>query len=417
MDASFLTPNLDRLAAESIAFTNAFCTTPQCSPSRSSMLTGCYPTRTGVLGNIGAAGGDPLRMPTIGAALRAAGYRTAYFGKWHLGKDPRGTAGWDEEHGVSGPEVGDDREVTRRAQAFLRHASRAQQPFAIFLSYVNPHDIYHFGREAEPAPRTPVALPRTWHDKDLSTTPAVQKQFMTDDQGRIIAPDKRPGWQRYRELYRDKVKCFDNELGQVLETLDASGLADTTLVMSTSDHGDMDGQHGLIYKGPFMYEHMMRVPLIVRMPKADRLPPRMETFHTVNVDLAPTIADVAGAAFPDCDGVSLNPLLSRPGRMPGREFVIGQYYSKQKWVNPIRMIRTAHYKYNLYRRHGEELYDLTEDPEEIVNRASDAQCLHIKDELNKLLKQWLAAHDDPFETQNPTTRDGRTLPERNSHEP
>lgn len=92
-DASFQTPNLDQLAAEGTIFRNAFCTTPQCSPSRSSMMTGLYPSKTGVWGNIGAAGGDELKTPTIGAMLQEAGYHTAYFGKWHLGKAPVGVAG------------------------------------------------------------------------------------------------------------------------------------------------------------------------------------------------------------------------------------------------------------------------------------------------------------------------------------
>ena len=81
VDAFFNTPSLDRIAKESTVFERSFCTTPQCSPSRSSFLTGLYPTTTGVLGNVGAAGGNPLRQTTIAAELQAAGYLTAYFGK------------------------------------------------------------------------------------------------------------------------------------------------------------------------------------------------------------------------------------------------------------------------------------------------------------------------------------------------
>ncbi len=409
-DASFQTPNLDRLASEGTVFSKSFCTTPQCSPSRSSIMTGLYPSKTGVLGNIGAAGGNTLQIQTIGTMLQKAGYHTAYFGKWHLGKDPVGTAGWDEDFGVTGPETRDDKEVTRRALAFLETTESATRPFALFLSYNNPHDIYHFRVETNRTPNSPLALPSTWHEKDLSTTPPVQKQFMTEDQGRVIVAAECPAWQRYRELYREKVKLYDDELGHVLNALEQCGQSDSTLVIATSDHGDMDGQHRLVYKGPFMYEHMMRVPLIIRPPISGRVKcPLTVDFQTVNIDLVPTLADFAGVKIPDLDGISLKPLIHGQGAFPEREFVIGQYYSKQKWVNPIRMIRTEHYKYNRYREHGEELYDLVQDPEEIKNLVSDSGKLEVRKELKYKLDQWLSDNDDPFDSQNPTTRDGRPL--------
>jgi len=111
-DPTFTTPNLDAFAQESVRFSHAFCTTPQCSPSRSTLMTGLYPSKTGVWCNVGMAGGDPLKMPTIGAALQQAGYRTGYFGKWHLGKEDTALAGWDESFGVIGKGILDDPEAT-----------------------------------------------------------------------------------------------------------------------------------------------------------------------------------------------------------------------------------------------------------------------------------------------------------------
>jgi len=408
-DSSFQTPNLNRLASQGTVFTESFCTTPQCSPSRSSIMTGLYPSKTGVMGNIGAAGGETLQLPTIGAALQKAGYRTAYFGKWHLGKHPVGTAGWHEDFGVTGPETTDDVEVTRYALSFLETVD-ADRPFALFLSYNNPHDIYDFDRETDPVPAKPVELPETWHNKDLSTVPAVQSQFMREDQGKVIVDDEGPAWERYREMYREKVKLYDEEVGKVLGTLEDKGLSGTTLVVATSDHGDMDSQHHLIYKGPFMYEHMMRVPLIVRLPASARsgAPPTVD-FATVNVDLAPTLADFAEISIPRTDGVSLKPFLVGGTRIPEREFVIGQYYSKQKWVNPIRMIRDNRHKYNLYREHGEELYDLTKDPSEIINRAGDTAYGEVQLELAAKLDIWMKQHEDRFPSQCPTTRNGEAL--------
>jgi len=415
-DATFKTPGLDRFASKSTVFTRAFCTTPQCSPSRSSIMTGLYPSKTGVLGNIGQAGGDPLQSRTIGAALREAGYRTAYFGKWHLDKDPVGTAGWDEDWGVTGPEKNKDAEVTCRALDFLARNARSAQPFAIFISYNNPHDIYAFKKERDLPPKISLPLPETWHRKDLSRVPSVQRQFMTEDHGKIIAGREQAVWQKYREFYREKVQMYDGELSRVLEAVEQQGLFDNTLTMVTSDHGDMDAQHGLVLKGPFMYEHMMRIPLVISPPAAAATArtPRETDFMCVNVDLAPTIADFAGARLPGNDGVSLKPLLTGEGRAPRRAAVIGQYYSKQRWVNPIRMIRTDRYKYNLYRGHGEELYDLQNDPSELHNLAGDPACQETQARLAGELEQWMQANADPFHSQNPTTRSGAPLAARDA---
>jgi arylsulfatase A-like enzyme len=411
LDASFRTPHLDRLAAEATVFTDAFCTTPQCSPSRSSIMTGLYPSKTGVLGNIGAAGGTPLALPTIGSVLQAAGYQMAYFGKWHLGHHPVGTAGWDACEFLAGPGSKIDGPTTERALAFLETAGTSERPFALFLSYHNPHDVYAYDADVPPSPDAPADLPDTWHHKDLSSTPGVQQQFMTDDQGRAIFGRDAAAWRRYREVYRQMVSRYDNQLGRVLDALDTHGLAEDTLCTVTSDHGDMDGQHGLIFKGPFLYEHMVRVPLVIRLPAslAPSSQGRRIDFPTVNVDLAPTMADFAGVELPCTDGVSLRPLLTGQGDMPRRQFIVGQYYSKQQWVNPIRMVRTRRAKYTRYRLHGEELYDLQSDPEEIHNVAVDPSYASLKADLADALDEWIRTRGDPFYDQAPTTRDGMAL--------
>lgn len=412
MDPTFATPNLDRVAGEGTVFTHAFCTTPQCTPSRASMLTGQYPTRTGVLGNIGNAGGEPLRTATIGAHLRDAGYHTAYFGKWHIGKDPVGTAGWDEDVGVTGPETRDDTETTRLGLDFLARMAGREKPFALFLSYNNPHDIYDITRQAHEAPSAVMPLPESWRRKDLSTVPAVQQQFLSEDQPKFLSDAGPRVWEKYVELYREKTALYDRKIGEVLRALDGHGAADNTLLIVTSDHGDMDAQHGLIFKGPFMYDHLVRVPLIIRAPASwpRRTPPGRVDFLTVNVDLASTLAEAAGIGLPDADGVSLLPFLTGASSLPQRDFVVGQYYSKQKWVNPIRMIRSRHAKYNVYRRHGEEYYDLDRDPGEIHNLAGDPAQAAAKADLAARLDAWMREHQDPFYTQHPTTRAGEPLP-------
>ena len=397
VDSFFDTPSMDGLAAEGTRFDHAYCTTPQCSASRSSLLTGYYPSSTHVYNNISAAGGTPLSQETVGAKLQAAGYETVYFGKWHLGDDPVGNAGWD----IRNPGRTDS-ETTRRGVDYLRRraAQPGEKPFALFLMYINPHDIYDYMPEKSKVENIPVTLSPSWHRDDLSTKPSVQKRFMTHNQGWKLHGRDQKYWEEYHVYYRDVVREVDAEVGQVYSALDETGLTDSTCRFLTSDHGDMDTHHRLIFKGPFMYDQMVRVPFIASIPERYRKKPQPKTSDDflVLTDVTPTLLDFAGAAVPECDGQSLKPFLTGNGRMPQRDFVISQYYGKQEWVTPIRMIRTKQFKYNHYIEHGEELYDLENDPGEIVNLAGEAKYRDVQDHLAKQLNEWINEHDDPFYT-------------------
>ncbi len=411
-DAFFNTPNLDRLAREGVRFSNAFCTTPQCSPSRSSMLTGLYPSKTGVLGNVGTAGGEPLRMPTLAPLLQQAGYHTAYFGKWHLGKKTVATAGWDQDFGVTGDETTNDAKVTQHALRFLCEASADDQtPFALFLSYNNPHDIYDFHRHLARDKLSQMDLPHSWEAEDLQSKPPVQLQFMEEDQGATIHGRDEDIWKLYRDCYREKTRLYDEELSKVFNVMDQFNFHDNTLVVVTSDHGDMDSHHRLIFKGPFMYEQMMRVPLLVRLPVALHAGRHGRTcdVQTVNTDLVPTLLDFAGHAPIACDGRTLRPFLTHEDEPWKRDHVIGQYYGKQRWVNPIRVIRTPLYKYVRYILHGEELYDLTRDPHELHNLVDDLDHDDVRRDLGFKLDAWIRRNNDPFYSQVPTDRFGHVL--------
>ena len=404
LDPFFDTPHLDALAKESVVFENSFCTTPQCSPSRSSLLTGFYPSKTGVFGNVGAAGGEQLAQETIGSELQSAGYRTGYFGKWHLGDREIATKGWDQSNLKT-----NDRLAESNALAFLRQSAGSAKPFALFVSIHNPHDIYHFERHRmEPADKS-VALPESWDRETLENKPSVQKQFMLEDQGKVIWGKGREVWEKYRDCYRTKTALYDTNVGTIIAELKKQGHWDNTVIIATSDHGDMDANNKLIYKGPFMYEHMVRIPLLMRVPARFRgiAARRVRDMDVVNVDIAPTIRDLCGLSSIDCDGISLAPLLTGSGKQKKREFVIGQYYSKQKWVNPIRMIRTRDFKFNKYIRHGEELYDLKNDPYELRNLASDPKYAKVKAQLSRRLDQWIKDNNDPFYSLETTTRAGK----------
>ncbi len=389
VDPFFDTPHQDALSAESTVFENAFCTTPQCSPSRSSMLTGFYPHTTEMMNNSGASGGTDLKLPTIGAHLQDAGYRTALFGKWHLGNDATGNSGWDEE-----TKRGPDPKTTERGLDFLERHAGDEQPFALFLMYLDPHDIYHYKPGKSEVRTDDVTLSESWKKQDFDSVPKVHREFMEINQGEFIVNADDEAWKGYRDFYRQKVKLYDDHVGRVIGKLKALGIWENTIIVNTSDHGDMDTFHRLVFKGPFMYEHMMRVPMSIRVP--GNASPGKSSYNWVHVDTVPTLLELAGAKPPACHGQSLASFLTGAGVAPKREYVIGQYYGKQTWVNPIRSIRTKNWKYNIYTDWGEELYHLKNDPEEIENLADDPKRAKTKRRLRKQLDQWIEAHEDPF---------------------
>lgn len=402
MDPFFHTPNLDAFARDSVLFERSFCTTPQCSPSRSTILTGFYPTVTGVMGNMGAAGGEPLHMPTIGTEWQAAGYRTGYFGKWHLGGDPVGTAGWTEHTFKI-----DDPLAETGAVRFLESTRDAAEPFALVVSINNPHDIYSFRKHESTGVLEDVPMQESWDEETFAGKPAVQRQFMEEDQGKAINGAPRTTWQQYRDCYREKNRLYDEQVGRILDALDRAGHRDDTMVIITSDHGDMDAQHRLIFKGPFFYEHLVRVPLMIRMPMScgPRKARRVTDIDIVNTDLVPTLREICGLPAKESHGRSFLPLLTGSGSYTPRDAVFGQYYSKQKWINPMRMIRTESWKYVRHRSGENELYDLRQDPHELCNRAADPDFAEPIRELDTTLVDWMRDIKDPFATLHATDRE------------
>ena len=411
-DPFFSTPAMDALARTGVVFEQAFCTTPQCSASRASLYTGLYPHKTSVLGNIGSGthlGTEQAPLPpkfeTIGSRLRAAGYKTAYFGKWHLGNDEHYAAHFDRGALDGEPHAG----ATDKALAAMRDwAATPLQPFCICVNYINPHDVYDFVKETEKGkvlPAGSVPHPVSWSET-FENKPSPQRVFAEEEQGRFLKNKPDALWEAYREYYREKVRLADVELGRLLEHLDTSGLRDNTVVLFTSDHGDMDTNHRLVFKGPFMYENLVHIPFMVRMPGGS---PGMVDRFVTPCDVVPTLCALAGAEAGETDGVSVAAGLTGGG-YPDRDFVVSEYYGKQKWVNPIRMYRTREWKYNRYLVHGEELYDLKNDPDEMVNLAADASHHARKDELSSALDRWMAKNGDTdFATYWPTNRDGTRL--------
>ena len=431
-------PNISRLMKSGVSFDNSICATPQCTPSRGAFLTGLYPHKTGVVTNIGAGckrgaeneGIDlPARFKTAGDYFTEAGYDTAYFGKWHLG----GTA-WGK---------GFDRYATDSSRAesteplphdfiqgtgdfdaiacdlsvrFLREPARRRRPFALYTSFINPHDCYlvpgvvEKGRQLYPdvdlGDVEHHELPVSYYEEAYRHP--LKDAFMHEDQGTVYQHQPEKNWKRYRAFYLHMMRGIDQLVGRILEALEEARLLENTLVVFTSDHGDMETAHGLIYKGPFMYRELVNVPLVVSFPGTSYEGWTSNALVN-NLDVLPTLLDFAGCNIEDqVDGRSFGDIIrNRGGRI--HDFVVSEYYGKQRWVNPIRTLITERFKYSRYLKWGEELFDLVRDPHELRNVAQDPDFERIKRDLAARLERWMHDHDDPFETLVVTDRQGRIV--------
>jgi choline-sulfatase len=247
---------------------------------------------------------------------------------------------------------------------------------------------------------------------DLRTKPAPQAVYRDEDQGVAAKGFSDDDWRKYLEVYYHLVEKVDGEIGRILDTLRALKLDRETIVVFTSDHGDLGGAPGRCFKGPCMSRELVEVPRAMCGPGvvgAGRVCGELVS----NADYLPTLCDLAGIAPPEgVQGMSLRPHLEnrRPARW--REFVVAEYYSKQRWANPVRMLQTKRWMYVRYRRWGEELYDLERDPDEMNNLAHDlpaaGEIRQTRDRLAESLDRWMRETGDNFNNLEPTTRDGQS---------
>ena len=174
-----------------------------------------------------------------------------------------------------------------------------------------------------------------------------------------------------------------------------------TIVAYTSDHGDMQGAHGLSFKGPFPYEELLNIPMTIAWPKGFGGGRTTDVFSS-QVDLLPTLLDLAGVPAPaGMDGISLRTELE--GGSIDRDAMFAEYHSKQEWANPIRSVRTERWKLNQYLEGGRELYDLENDPDEKVNLAGSAEHAEVEQRMYELLDGWARSTDDRLWSESAAT--------------
>ncbi len=401
-------PHFERLRRQAIEFTSHSCVDPVCSPARAVLLTGLYPHQSGVVENVESleqidagfrakVAGPALdpRHATIASVLAAAGYGTAWFGKWHLG--PRTTACL-ARHGFAHAYVpeGEDNALLydepTAMQAVEWLMTRAESsPWLAFVSLVNPHDIHYERRWAHRVvPERSIAVPPNAAD-DLTRSPIPEvRQYATLQQRWALA--KYGTWEQYRRRYCYLIEQTDVLLGRVLDALDRSGATADTLILYTSDHGDMSGAHGAAAKR-FLYEESIHVPLLIVPPGGG--PARTVRALTSHLDVAPTLAGVAGAEWPaPLRGRDLFAVSRDTGAGDDAVFGFSNFPPRtlpQVVADFARMVRAGRWKYVVYPSGGEQLFDLIDDPYEMVDRSMDPALRTVKQELSDRLIEESAA--------------------------
>lgn len=368
------TPNLDRLARQGIFFSNAFVTTSLCSPSRASFLTGQYAHTHGVVTNHTPWDNGNITFMEL---LKQAGYATAFIGKWHMPGDGlpklRGLdrfVSFTKEGGQGiyyncpliidgvaterpGKYITED--LTDLALEFIEEKRDA--PFCLYLS----HKAVHFGF------RPPPHLKGLYKDADLKL-PVESDTWITYTNNHPFVGALFPMNALYRG-YCETVVSLDEQIGRVVRKLEALKLVDNTIIVYAGDNGHFWGEHGL-YDKRLAYEESIRIPFIVRYPRLIPDPGRRAEQMVLNIDLAPTLLDLAGVSVPDhIQGRSLLPILAT-ARSPGRESWLYEHFPVFPIPIPgITAVRTQRYKYIEYQNNlrPKELFDLQVDPKEKTN--------------------------------------------------
>lgn len=408
---SAITPNLDRLVGSSVSFVNAYSNSPLCVPARASFMTGRLPRSTGVFDN----GSElPASAPTIAHHLQRAGYRTILAGKMHF-------VGPDQHHGFRERLTGDislpgltltpdwrrgaypnggssvgrlkepnvvdwtlqlafDEEVVSSALARLRRLRQEREKFFLCVSLSHPHDPFQITKEYwdryEGVPVPQPFAPATALDRMHPYNQWIQTHHEAD---RYRLSDAEV--EGNRRAYLAMASYVDDKVGRLLDELERLGLEETVVVF-TSDHGEMLGEHGMWFKRTF-FDPAAKVPLLIRWPARLR-PERREEVVSL-VDLSATLLEVGAVPeakewIADMDGASLLPLLdNRSGDW--KNGAIGEYYAEGA-VEPMLYLRKDRFKYVYV--HGEEplLFDLVADPLELDDLAWRTEYREVREGLH-----------------------------------
>lgn len=413
-------PNISQLAQEGVVFENAYCNSPLCAPSRFSMMSGQLPSRIGAYDN---ASLFPEDIPTIAHYLRDQGYYTCLSGKMHfVGADQRhgfedrlttdiypGDYGWTPDwdnfqqrptwyHNmlsvvqsgmcVTSNQMDFDEEVAFHAIRQLNKLARTddRRPFFLLSSFTHPHDPFAMTKEFwdlySDGEIDMPAVPQIPFDK---LDPHCQRIHHVCAMGEYEQTPERI--KNSRHAYYSEISYVDTKIGQLLTALEKTGLKEDTIIVLTSDHGEMLGERGMWFKMSH-FDWSARVPMIIHSPA--RFTPRRVSQPVSLVDLLPTLTDIAtgdtAPVFSDhVDGNSLLPLLR--GEAEDLDAAVYGEILCEGAISPVVMIRRGNYKYIYCDNDPEQLYDLEADPDETRNLAVlpefDGVCGQFRSEASR----------------------------------
>ena len=431
------TPHLDRLAAEGVRIERTYTQSPQCVPSRVSLATARYIQSHGTMWN-----GYPLRedLPTVAKPFKAAGYATAAFGKMHVSKHWLVRHGWStvdvdyaaylRKHGFdeadiskppgwgkpAGPDnnwwtgsskVPADRSfaawATESAEAFIRE--HRDTPFYLTVSYYGPH-----------SPWMPPAPYDTRYDPAQIRLPPTRDDDEADKPSRLAwhieAGKEQPAAAKRNMIakYYGLVSLIDDQIGRLLKLLDELDLADNTLVVMTSDHGEMLGEHHVCGKGFYLYDANTAVATLVRWPGRVRAGLRSDAL-VESIDIPATILDLAGLpALEGAQGRSFKAVLTGETR-EHRNFVHSAMRHASDRLGYVAMVADRDTKLMWFHADGDQghvLFDLKKDPRELVNVAGVESYAGTRARLQAEMDRWHQAMAfDPATHKVPPLREKR----------
>lgn len=447
------TPNLNALARESFIFENAYVTQPICTPSRSTIMTGLYPHTTGCLRNSSRLAAD---MPTL-AEMLSPDYVRGYIGKWHLGDEVIRQHGFDQwisiedmyrggyskpvylsemssyhhflgQHGLTpdtkaaGALTFSRERAARLPEALTKAAFVGQaaaqfieenrgRPFALYVNFLEPHEPFTGPLDGL---YDPMTLPVGPHfAKRPAEDASLKNRLMAEFWRRRVKPDATPEaeWRATRSRYWGLVTLVDKAVGVILQALEKSGTAEHTIVVFTSDHGDMMGDHGLMEKF-VLYEESVKVPLLIRAPWLGRTEHRIAG-RISQVDLAPTLLDLMQIPIPAAlEGESRLGVLAGDKHLAANDVIVEwngpSYldfdepllgYSREQMLAIDRLpwrslIAADGWKLNLCSGDQCELYDLNRDHFEQANRFDDPGQKNRIQELAQRIRVWQKKTND-----------------------
>jgi arylsulfatase len=448
-------PNLNRLASESVVFDQAYVTQPVCTPSRSSIMTGLYPHTNGCIENNRPL---PSDVPCLPEMLPDQDYVTGYHGKWHLGDEIFPQHGFNEWVSIDDGYAkyyspGRDREARSSYHHFLaqqglkpangktfnRHeaarmpeefgkpaflaqeASRfirenRNRPFILYVNFFEPHMPFFSPRDDQYDPDE-IPLPESFDILPTKEQPLKTHLFHRAhyEKGNHGLPLKTEAdWRRVIANYWGLCSLVDTHVGTILGTLDECGLQDSTVVVYTSEHGDMMGSHRLLAKC-VMFEEAARVPLLMRLP--GQRSSRRVRGPVSQIDLVPTLLDLMGQPIPDhLQGKSLKALLEKPGDAAHEESIVIEWNGpnngfgdvlgrvsihksmlnlatkeqiERATTDPVRTVITPDgWKFNCSPLGEHELYNLKDDPLETRNLAAEPEYQPYMQELTARIRRW-----------------------------